>query len=195
MEKMASVGSKLMSLLTHPITKVVAKAGAIGIAGGTGYKYGQKSGYKSGAKKATNEMAIAFSEANAKENQRITDSFKTFNKAENRAIAQSYYRRGLAKGVGLKEVNVKTASVYDSAFSDELEKLGFAGIAKTIGKSFKNLASGTKEAYGNVKSMAKTKGTERTHYKEQLVRGIKKTGKKSKSALAVTGGAAAYAAG
>lgn len=97
--------------------------------------------FRHGANKMGNQMATAFSEANAKENKSIVDSFKAFNKKENAVLANQYLRRGVTIGYNMASDKPpasapisKTASdIADEAFLDEMEKLGYMGALKTMG--------------------------------------------------------------
>lgn len=135
------------------LKSIAAGTSIAGLTGGAGY-LGHKFGYKRGATRATNEMATAFSEANARENKQITDSFKLFNKKENAAIASNYMRRGMALGAELHATGkiktpaemasmAKTSSaedIYNAAFEAELDKHAFLGSALKKGvKTIKGL--------------------------------------------------------
>jgi len=197
--------SKAMS--AKKLLALMGATGAVGVAGG-GYA-GHKMGVRSGAKRTANEMASAFSEANAKENQQLIDSFKAFNKRENQAIAKTYLKRGVALGAGMskksslegEEMDKHAAleEIYNEAFNAELEKLGYAGIVnaakagyQTLKRSFSNLGSGLK----SMKSQALLKGTKGG--KKEKLRKVLSEGayaaKRSRAALGtVAGGTAAGA--
>jgi len=149
---------------------------AVGLAGaGAGGVAGHRFGVRAGAERMGNEMATAFSEANAKENKAIADSFKAFNKKENAIIANQYLRRGINMGYSMatakpdKGVSKTASDIAEKAFYDELEKLGFsvsgaANLAKRGIRSLKRLSSGLKGAGGQVGKAIRTKGAERMSY-------------------------------
>ena len=192
---------------------LVAGTGVAGLTGGAGY-LGHKVGYKGGATRATNEMASAFSEANATENQQIRDSFNSFNKQENASIADSYMRRGMALGAQLhaagkikfpSEMSKKSSTtgedmnkqayleeIYNEAFNDELEKnAGRLGAIYNIVKgSFKNLGQALRSGKNYVKGEIKGSPLSGVSGKR-----FKKNIKQSKAALGVIGGTGLAAGG
>jgi len=136
--------------------------GGVALAGG-GAAVGHRFGTKAGAERMGNKMAIAFSEANTKENKSIVDSFKAFNKKENTVLANQYLRRGVALGYNMASAEPsastpmkKTASdIANEAFLDEIEKLGYpikslAALGmkglKTLRGQFSGLGKGLKAA-------------------------------------------------
>ena len=157
MEKKALAAKTLLKALSYG-------GGGLALAGG-GAAVGHKFGVRAGAQRMGNQMAVAFSEANAKENKAIVDSFKAYNKKENAQIANSFFNRGVMVGHKMKNPGpVKTASdIRTEAFNDELEKLALSGaMLKGIGsaalKSFKRLGTNLSRAAGTMKSGYKMHG-------------------------------------
>lgn len=204
MEKEAAIAQTLLKAIKSPATKLTAAGLA---AAGAGYG-GHRVGFNRGVNRATDQMAVAFSEANTRENQQIVDSFKLFNKKENRVISNQSLRRGMALGAELHATGkIKTPAemaamaktsedAYNAAFEAELEKDAFIGTAiksglKTLKGSFRNLGSGVKA----MKDVAGMKGVpggrgaklRRIGYEAKLTAG------KSKAALGTIGGGAAAA--
>ena len=158
------------AIAAKSLLKAIAAGTSIaGLTGGAGY-LGHKVGYKGGATKATNEMATAFQEANHRENQQISDSFKLFNKKENSAIASSYMRRGMALGAELHATGkirtpvemaamAKTSSeedIYSAAFEKEIDKHAYLGSVLRSGmKAAKGLLSKAKPGMQSAKSYIK----------------------------------------
>ena len=215
MNKEAIAAKSLLKALT---SGKLGKSLAIGsIAGGTGggAYLGHKVGYKSGATRATNEMASAFSEANATENQQIRDSFNSFNKQENASIADNYMRRGMALGAQLhaagkikfpSEMSKKSSvtgedinkqayleEIYNEAFNDELEKCGAPVNLIGMGvRSFKRLGKGLKTLGSHAKRVINPgEGMTRGAAVAKMGRSALSTAKNSQVALG-TLGAGAY---
>ena len=125
--------------------------GGAALAGG-GAAVGHRFGVRAGAERMGNEMATAFSEANAKENKSIVDSFKAFNKKENAILANQYLRKGVTIGYNMGSTKPPTSApmsksasdIAEAAFQDELEKLGFpiAGLARSAVSSVTRLSKG-----------------------------------------------------
>jgi len=195
MNKRAALGKKLLLGLTGAAT-----------VGGTAYGAG-KFGYNKGSKETANKLTAAFTEANVRENQQIADSFRAFNKMENRGIAQAYFKRGLAMGSGMdKKASIQ--NIYEEAFKDEFKKQAFVS---TFVKSFKTLGSGLKKAYGQTKAIhgkskelsslgarsKKRPGLERgiSQRKSNRMQGLKDTAANSKAALGTIGGVGALGTG
>lgn len=147
------------------VGKGLAYTGGAAVLAGGGAVAGHRFGVRAGAARMGNQMANAFTEANAKENKAIVDSFKAFNRQENSQIANAFYNRGMQAGNRIYQGGVtKSASleIGDAAFLDELEKLGFSfGALKGLGtgalkaikpfagrmvRSFKRLGSGLKSS-------------------------------------------------
>lgn len=148
MEKEAGAARSILSALKSPVAKKIAigtaGAGALATAGVVGHKIG----VRSGATRTANAMASAFSQANAKENQKIVDSFNTFNKMENAEIAKGFYRKGITEGAKMIKKSAYIDEIYDNAFNEELEKVGkgnwIGSKMSTLAKSFSNLGKAVK---------------------------------------------------
>ena len=167
----------ILEALKSPMAKKLL-IGTLGLstaaAAGTG---GHAIGYRRGANKAADQMAVAFSEANTRENQNIVDSFKLFNKKENRAIAGSYLNKGVMLGARMHAAGrikfptetPKTASdISEQAFIEELEKLGISlssikgagsstlkalrGIGRRIGRKSSAIVEKGKRTYKTMSS-------------------------------------------
>jgi hypothetical protein len=176
MDKEAAIAQNLLKALGSK--PVLMGAGGLALAGG-GAAVGHKFGVRSGATRMGNQMAMAFSEANAKENKAIVDSFKAFNKKENANIARSFYNQGMiagarqASGGVVKAAELTTA---EKAVAEELEKIGFpvgmvrkavVGAGKALGASFKRLGTGLAGAgrqFGRAAAQPKGAGYLRNMY-------------------------------
>lgn len=185
------------------------------LAGG-GAATGHRFGVRAGAERMGNQMASAFSEANAKENKAIADSFKAFNKKENAVIANQFLRKGINVGYNMASTKPPTSvpmkkaasDIADEAFLDEMEKLGFpyAGIkaaggmaAKALRRSFKaiggkrglisSIGRTAKTGYGAGKSLVTGKGVSKAVSGRlgQNIRGLGAATRRSGLALGTVG--------
>ena len=184
------------ALAAKSLLKALAIGGlGAGAVGGAGY-----GGYRYGAKRATNEMASAFSEANARENNQIVSSFKLFNKKENRAIQQDAFKKGVVMGAHMHasgRIQMPTSvekranaleQVYHDAFNDEFEK------EASVGGSFKRLFRGGKLT---LKRLMQMKGETSRGKRTALMaagRAAKHTLAGGKTALGITAGGVGTAA-
>lgn len=145
--------------------------GGVALVGG-GAAVGHRFGVSAGANRMGNEMASAFSEANAKENKAIADSFKAFNKKENVMLANKYLRRGVNIGYRMAStkpvapMNKAASDISEEAFHDELEKLGFpiGAFASRAISSLRRLGAGFKGASGQLGKALATKGSMQQSY-------------------------------
>lgn len=165
MNKEATAAQKLLKALKYGHGPVLA------LGAGTAAGYG---GYRYGAKKTADAMTSSFIDANARENQQIRDSFRDFNRMENRQLMNAALRKGILMGAAMQASQMKKTSslntngndmdkiafiqeIYNDAYNNEIEKLNslasMAGKAYgkvhgtaegLVGKSFKNLGSGIK---------------------------------------------------
>jgi len=147
--------------------------GGAALAGG-GAVVGHRFGVSAGADRMGNQMASAFSEANAKENKAIVDSFKAFNKRENAILANQYLRKGVmighkmatAKPPSSAPMSKSASDIAEDAFRDELEKLGFpiGAFAGRAISSLRRLGAGLKGAGGQLGKAVTAKGSMRQSY-------------------------------
>jgi len=200
-------------------------AGTVGVAGGAGYlghQIGYKGGatkatnemasaFSEANTQENQQIRDSFNMFNKRENQAIASNYMR----RGMALGAELHATGKIKTPAEMAAMSKTSSVkgeemnkqayleeiYNAAFDAELEKnsswIGTTvmGGLKTLGKSFKNLGSGAKDAFRQARAMRGSTGQQKMLQKKYLKEGIQKTIKGSKPALYATAGAGAGAAG